>query len=210
MITSSPSSMSRPFRFLGALVLSALLAACVAPPATRVVLLPQADGRPSAVVVSARGGSETLDTPYQRATASSRATGAPVVDRADPAQIRAENALLFDLAPTPAQNYTVFFEPGGTVLTIASIQTMTDVVAAALARSGGEILVTGHTDTTGTAAQNDALSLMRAQQVRQMFIQRSFPATRIEAVGRGERELAVPTADNVSEPRNRRVTIEVR
>jgi outer membrane protein OmpA-like peptidoglycan-associated protein len=33
---------------------------------------------------------------------------------------------------------------------------------------------------------------------------------RIEAAGRGERELAVPTADEVDEPRNRRVTVEVR
>jgi OOP family OmpA-OmpF porin len=41
-------------------------------------------------------------------------------------------------------------------------------------------------------------------------VERQFPAKRIEAVGRGERELAVPTADEVDEPRNRRVTIEVR
>jgi outer membrane protein OmpA-like peptidoglycan-associated protein len=43
-----------------------------------------------------------------------------------------------------------------------------------------------------------------------MFIDRQFPAQRIEAVGRGKRELAVPTADEVNEPLNRRVTIEVR
>ena len=70
--------------------------------------------------------------------------------------------------------------------------------------------MTGHTDTVGAGPQNDDLSRRRAQQVRQMLIDRQFPAARIEAVGRGERELAVPTADDVEEPRNRRVAIEVR
>jgi outer membrane protein OmpA-like peptidoglycan-associated protein len=34
--------------------------------------------------------------------------------------------------------------------------------------------------------------------------------SRIEAVGRGKRELLVPTADEVDEPKNRRVEILVR
>jgi len=46
--------------------------------------------------------------------------------------------------------------------------------------------------------------------VRQMFADRGFPASRIQAIGRGERNLLVPTPDEVAEPRNRRVTIEVR
>jgi outer membrane protein OmpA-like peptidoglycan-associated protein len=87
---------------------------------------------------------------------------------------------------------------------------MGQAMAAALARSGGELVITGHTDTVGTGPQNDDLSRRRAQQVRQMFIERQFPAARIEAVGRGERELAVPTADETDEPINRRVVIEVR
>ena len=37
-----------------------------------------------------------------------------------------------------------------------------------------------------------------------------IPAERIQAAGRGERELLVPTEDNVAEPRNRRVEINVR
>jgi len=36
------------------------------------------------------------------------------------------------------------------------------------------------------------------------------PAERIVIAGRGEREPIVPTADNVDEPRNRRVEINVR
>jgi len=186
----------------------ALLAAC-STPATRVVLLPQADGRPSAVVVRANGGQETLSKPYQRATAAVGATGAPVVDQADPAKIRAENKSLFDLLPPAPQRYTLYFN-AGVAFAGESLQILTSAVNAALSRSGSDIVVTGYTDTTGSAAQNDLLSRRRADQVRQLLIDRGFPEGRIQAVGRGERNLATPTADNVAEARNRRVTIEVR
>jgi len=203
------SARLRRLALLGAAVLASLLAAC-STPGTQVVLLPQADGSASAVVVRARSGEEVLTQPYQRATAAVGATGAPVVDQADPAKIQAEHKPLFDMRPPPAQRYTVYFEVGGTTLTPDSQRIMEEALTAALARSGGDIVVTGHTDTKGPLLQNDDLSRRRAQEVAQLFIERRFPADRIEAVGRGERELAVPTADEVDEPRNRRVTIEVR
>ena len=190
-------------------LVTVLLAAC-STPGTRVVLLPQADGKPSAVVVRAKDGEEVLSTPYQRATAAVGARGAPVVDQADPAKVQADNKPLFDMRPPLPQRYTVYFELGGTTLTAASQQIMTEAMAEALARSGSDIVVTGHTDTKGNGEQNDLLSRRRAQEVAQLFVERQFPANRIEAVGRGERELAVPTTDEVDEPRNRRVTIEVR
>jgi outer membrane protein OmpA-like peptidoglycan-associated protein len=199
----------RRLSLLIALLPFALLAAC-STPGTRVVLLPQADGKPSAVVVSTEDGEETLNQPFERATATVGKRGAPVVDKANPERVKADNKALFELMPPPAQHYTVYFEAGGTVLAAASQATMNEALAAALARSGGEIVVTGHTDTVGTSARNDELSRHRASQVRLLFVERNFPATRVEAVGRGERELAVSTADEVDEPRNRRVTIEVR
>jgi outer membrane protein OmpA-like peptidoglycan-associated protein len=192
-----------------AIVSTALVTAC-STPGTRVVLLPQPDGKPSAVVVHSKGGEETLSEPFQRATAAKGAGGAPVLDKADPDRIKADNKTLFDLMPPPGQQFTVYFDAGGIVLTEASRAALNQALAAALARSGGEIVVTGHTDTVGTTARNDELSQVRATQVRLIFLDRGFPPDRVEAVGRGKRELAVPTPDEVDEPRNRRVTIEVR
>jgi len=192
-----------------AVLAAALLAACSAP-GTRVVLLPQADDKPSAVIVRAKDGEEILSRPYQRATAAVGASGAPVVDQADPAKVQADHKVLFDMRPPAPQRYTVYFEVGGTTLTPASQQVMNEALIAAQTRSGSDIVVTGHTDTKGALEQNDMLSQRRAQEVVQLFVERQFPAKRIEAVGRGERELAVPTPDEVDEPRNRRVTIEVR
>ena len=68
----------------------------------------------------------------------------------------------------------------------------------------------GHTDTVGADTFNDRLSLARAQRMRELIVGMGIPSERIEAAGRGKRELLVPTGDNVAEPRNRRVEINVR
>jgi outer membrane protein OmpA-like peptidoglycan-associated protein len=196
-------------------VLSFLLAATVliagcSTPQTRVVLLPQANGEPSAVVVRMKNAEQVLSRPYQRATAAGGASGAPAVDQADAAKVQAQYKPLFEMQPPPAQHYTVYFELGGTTLTADSQHVINQALIAAQTRSGSDIVVTGHTDTTGSLEQNDLLSRRRAQEVAQLFIERQFPPARIEAVGRGERQLAVPTPDETHELRNRRVTIEVR
>src|ERR671918_2168944 len=71
------------------------------------------------------------------------------------------------------------------------------------------ITVTGYTDTSGSATYNLQLSQHRAEVVADELIQEGVPATSIVAVGRGEENLLVPTADGVVEPRNRRVEIVV-
>jgi len=197
------------FSLCFSLLSAALLAGC-STPATRVVLLPQPDGRPSAVVVGSNGGEITLDKPYQRATVKAGRTGAPSLDQTDAARVRTDNTMLFDLVPPAPQRYAVYFDAGNTSLMPESQREMTTALMVAMARPGSDIVITGYTDTVGAVVSNDELSMRRAQQVRQMFIDRQFPAARIEAVGRGERELTVSTADETPEPRNRRVTIEVR
>jgi hypothetical protein len=69
--------------------------------------------------------------------------------------------------------------------------------------------VTGHTDTSGSAAGNLRLSERRAEAVAAELVRNGVPATSIVTVGRGEEDLLVPTADGVREPRNRRVEIVV-
>jgi outer membrane protein OmpA-like peptidoglycan-associated protein len=71
-------------------------------------------------------------------------------------------------------------------------------------------MVIGHTDRVGNAEGNDKLSLTRAEGLRDLLIESGVPADKLEAVGRGERDPLVPTADDVDEPKNRRVEINVR
>ena len=72
------------------------------------------------------------------------------------------------------------------------------------------VRIVGHTDSTGSDAINDPLSLDRARTVRDYLTDRGVPTARLEIVGRGARE---PVADNSSDTgraRNRRVEILLR
>ena len=67
--------------------------------------------------------------------------------------------------------------------------------------------VTGHTDTVGSDAYNMRLSRRRAESVAAQLEKDGIPASEIEIVAKGKRDLLVPTADGVREPQNRRVQI---
>jgi outer membrane protein OmpA-like peptidoglycan-associated protein len=66
------------------------------------------------------------------------------------------------------------------------------------------LFIAGHTDTVGDAGYNLRLSRQRAQAIATWFRQRGLKIP-IAFEGFGEYALAVKTADEVDEPRNRRV-----
>ncbi len=184
----------------------AALQACA--PLSRVTLLPQDDGRATAVQVQSASGVVDVTRPYQSATL--QRDGRLTERQSSAAEVQAAYGALLAL-PVPAPvRFTLQFEPGSSSLTAESLGQLQDIVARARARAGGEIVVVGHTDRTGSPQANDTLSLQRAQAVRELLIQHGFAPELVEAVGRGEREPVVPTEARVSEPRNRRAEIIVR
>jgi OOP family OmpA-OmpF porin len=81
------------------------------------------------------------------------------------------------------------------------------VVEAAARLPQAAIVVVGHTDRKGSEAYNLNLSLRRAEAVRDALVSGGVAADRIDTIGRGEWDPAVPTADEVAEPANRRAEI---
>jgi len=86
----------------------------------------------------------------------------------------------------------------------ASFAKVTEAIARHPELSGVRFFVAGHTDTVGGAGYNQRLSRLRAQAIAQWFRQRGLRIP-IGWEGFGESALLVKTADNVDEPRNRRV-----
>ncbi len=76
--------------------------------------------------------------------------------------------------------------------------------------SGMIVRVVGHTDSSGSDAINNPLSRERAESVKDFLTDRGVPASRIEAVGRGEREPVASNDTAEGQARNRRVEIFLR
>jgi OOP family OmpA-OmpF porin len=71
------------------------------------------------------------------------------------------------------------------------------------------VKIVGYADTTGTAGRSQRLSEARAEAVKRLLVAQGLPADKVTIEGRGKNELAVPTADQVREPRNRRARIVI-
>jgi OOP family OmpA-OmpF porin len=85
-----------------------------------------------------------------------------------------------------------------------------DDLLAKLAGMNTEVMVTvGHTDSVGSDAYNQRLSLRRAEAVKAYIVSKGIDASRVYTEGKGESQ---PIADNKTaegRAKNRRVTVEV-
>lgn len=191
-------------RAITALALVATLAGCST---GTVVLLPESSGRPTAVTVRQGEREVVLDQPY---AAANQTPLGPRAYRSSPEAVGTRFGPALAAEPAPPATFTLYFELGTETLTAESQQLVDQVLAEISRRPVPDVLVIGHTDTVGNDASNDALAQRRADAVRESLIRLGVKPDDVRALSRGKRELAVPTPDNVAEPRNRRVVIEVR
>ena len=173
------------------------------------VVVPAADGHIGKIVVRANGGdTAVIDTAYgaQRL----RPDGKVEASTLSAAEVSATFGTTMAALPGRPMSYTLYFLEGKDELTQESTVELDKVFSELKRRPLPDIVVIGHTDTVGGLEYNDRLSRARADRLREMMVGLGIPPDRITAAGRGKRELLVPTEDNVSEARNRRVEINVR
>jgi OOP family OmpA-OmpF porin len=113
--------------------------------------------------------------------------------------------------PPPAaaaiSSFMVFFDWDRSNLSAQALNTIKQAADAYKSKGSARITATGHTDKSGPESYNMALSLRRANAVKDALVQNGVPATAISVIGKGESQPLVPTADGVREPQNRRVEI---
>lgn len=173
---------------------------------TFVVLIPNDDGQVGAVVVGNTGGERVLDQVNQRLDVAG--SGGPVaVSEAD---IRRDFGDAIQARPPVPEQFTLFFRLGTTQLTETSEADWAGVIERLRTRQPLDLTIAGHTDTVGSQALNDRVARQRADEIVRRLRASGVDFVGLSVIAFGERQLLVPTADNVNEPRNRRVEITAR
>lgn len=118
----------------------------------------------------------------------------------------------FDVDPSEPMKlenakYIVFFDFDEHSLNAGANSILDAASEEAKGRSLTTINLVGNTDTSGSRAYNQKLSMQRANVVRDAMVQRGVDASLLSVNHRGEEDLLVDTADGVREPANRRTEI---
>lgn len=189
-------------------VCACVIAACS--PKNVVVLVPDPDGSVGRITVANTAGSVEIDTANE-STAIRDAETAPSAP-AEMGKKDIDNLFGQALAiqPQPPVHFILYFEKDSTRLLPSSLAMLPDVLSTAQSRRSEHISVVGHSDTLGDKAYNLALSMRRAMAVQKLLVKRGIDEAFIDTTSHGEENPLVKTADNVGNPKNRRVEVVVR
>jgi peptidoglycan-associated lipoprotein len=195
---------AHPLRSTLPVALSLFLAACSP---SYVVLLAEDDGRVGQISVTTPAGTTLLDKASE---------GVEIADRpgktfaVDPQRLERDFGPALASAPKKPVSFYLYFNKGGTELTAASTAEIPKFFNEIKQRPAPDISVIGHTDTVGSAQDNERLSLDRAKATAELLKKNLPQVISITIDSHGEKNLLVPTPDNTAEPRNRRVEITAR
>lgn len=176
-----------------------------------IVLLPTKDGKSSgAVEIGVDGQKQLLDEAYETAMV---ATGEKIGTRfatAEEVQTIAGEAL--QSLPIKPASFTLLFAIDSDKLPADAEATIALIVEEIGKRQVPDVSIIGHTDRSGNAKANFALSQRRANNVHRLLLDKGAKTenVRVEVVGKGDSENAVINLKRKFEQRNRRVEVFVR
>lgn len=154
---------------LAALVLALGLGGCATAPTdagqTRVVLMPDDDGKVGALSLSSGGASENVDLAWHASTVLQRDAKPSPGQAVDAAALQARHAVLLLAQPLAAKTLVVYFHIDKAMLTDESRALLPAVLAAIRERKPTEVTIFGHADPSGSQDRNLRLSAERAQAV---------------------------------------------
>lgn len=146
-------------------------------------------------VVGAAAGAIIGDYMARQKKELEQVPGAEVVQEGEELKVKFENAILFDVDQSTLKSQAQ-----------TNLREMADVL---VKYPETNLVVSGHTDNTGTEEYNQRLSERRAQAVRGFLAENGVDASRLRAEGYGE---SLPVASNESvdgRAQNRRVEVQI-
>jgi OOP family OmpA-OmpF porin len=185
-------------------------ALAICPPKELYVVLPNADGRPGAgaITVSGAATNTTLDTAY--AAAAGLGNGEPATVPLAASETERVFSRAIGARPILPRRFTLHFALGSTRPGADSTADYQALLKDIRSRPVYEIEVAGYADTVAGSAVNEKLSLDRANAVAATMIRDGVDRRAVAVTGYGKQFLAIPTADEIPEVRNRRVEVWVR
>ena len=103
----------------------------------------------------------------------------------------------------------IFFDSGKSTLKSGAKKTLDRIAQQLTGDSAIKVVVEGHTDSTGSAEKNKALSEKRAQAVRDYLVSKGVPDAQITAEGKGETEPIATNKTVAGRQQNRRVELVI-
>ena len=191
----------------GTLALAASVAITGCASKSYVVLVESPDGSTGAIIVDSGHGGQLVNRKNQGVTLGG---GKSAPFDVEAARLQTDFADARQAQPALPVRYQFYFNTGGTSLTAESAGFIPVVMEDVRQRGAAAVSIIGHTDTVGEDALNEKLGLMRAQSIAAMLQKTGLQALEMSVVSHGKRNLLVPTADNVAEPKNRRVEVNIR
>jgi outer membrane protein OmpA-like peptidoglycan-associated protein len=176
---------------------------------TLVALAPDPDGKVGSVYVTNEAGEVSLDAPYQATSVGETRQRPTKPENLGREKIVGIFAEALSIQPARPRHFLLYFDRDVS-LTSESEKLLLGIIAAIRERNSADISVVGHTDTVGSREYNTELSQRRAASVADLLVGLGVAAETIRTTSHGKENPLIPTADNVSEPRNRRVEVDVR
>jgi len=103
----------------------------------------------------------------------------------------------------------ILFDVDKTILKPSAQNSLTQLAVSLQNNPQTNIMIIGHTDSTGTAAHNMDLSIRRATAVKSFITQQGVDASRLSTQGKGETEPIAPNSTAAGRAQNRRVEIVI-
>lgn len=192
------------------LVLLLVTVGCATTPKASFYLVPDPEGKVGEVTVKNQAATVTLSKANETVAAPREDKPFTASREATSEEIQTKFGDALAIMPPPPRGFVIYFDSGSSEINAASKPLFEQVLAEVKKRDSRDISLNGHTDRAGEDALNMKLSMDRANRVKDLLVKQGIKPEYLSIEYYGESKPIVPTADNVHEPKNRRVEVVVR
>ena len=154
---------------------------------------------------------ENEPAPQGRATAEQAASALPstvVYSPTQPLDLAVANQQCRELA-SAARSIEIHFDYASASLHHASLSSLDDFARRLRSCASGKVTIEGHSDSDGDADRNKAVSVRRAQSVREHLVNAGARSDQLAIIGFGKSRPSVPNDSSANKYKNRRAVLVV-